>query len=124
MAKKEKRPIWYHLFAEDLYHILDVENLDSDPDFVNNPRRKDQLFNDLGRALLNSLIYFKDYYEYGGEDPQAEYPIESRDGRIVYNALKRGIVYSYEEYEERVENGKKGGRPLKEENENSDNNHE
>lgn len=99
------RPQWYKLWAEKYATALDIENLDIDL----TPAEKDKLFKEVGMVFINSLFYFlahdKGEYSY--------YKPSTRDGRILWNALKRDIDQSYRDYDLRVINGAKGGRPPK-----------
>ena len=100
------RPQWYKFWADKYADALDIENLDDDLSGA----EKDELFREVGKAFINSLFYFKGHDE--GE--WSEYKPATRDGRIIWNALKRDIDQSYRDYEKRVRNGAKGGRPKNE----------
>lgn len=100
------RPQWFKLWVEKYACALDIEHLDTDL----TPKERERLFIELGKVFINGLFYFwghdKGEYLY--------YKPSTRDGRILWNALKRDIDQSYRDYEQRVANGKKGGRPPKE----------
>ena len=97
------RPQWYKLWVEKYATALDIENLDVDL----SPKEKQKLFEEIGKVFINSLFYFM-----GHDDGRwSEYKPSTRDGRILWNALKRDIDQSYKDYDKRVENGAKGGRP-------------
>lgn len=99
------RPQWYKLWVDKYVAALDPENLDKDL----TPKEKDALFKEIGKVFISSLLYFmghdKGEYSY--------YKPSTRDGRILWNALKRDIDQSYRDYDKRVIDGKKGGRPPK-----------
>ena len=99
------RPQWYKLWVEKYAAALDIDNLDKDL----SQKEKDILFKEVGIVFINSLSYFL------GHDDRKwwEYTPETRDGRILWNALKRDIDQSYRDYDKRVANGSKGGRPKK-----------
>ena len=101
----EGRPQWFKLWVEKYSTALDIENLDTDL----TQKEKDTLFKEVGRVFINSLFYFM------GHDAGVweEYKPQTRDGKILWNALKRDIDQSYRDYELRVQNGAKGGRPPK-----------
>lgn len=97
------RPQWYKLWVEKYATALDIENLDVDL----SPTEKRKLFEEIGKVFINSLFYFMGH----DEGRWSEYKPSTRDGRILWNALKRDIDQSYKDYDKRVENGAKGGRP-------------
>ena len=99
----EGRPQWFKLWVDKYYAALDIENLDNDL----TPQEKDKLFKEVGKAFINALFYFMGH----DEDEWREYKPGTRDGRILWNALKRDIDQSYRDYDLRVRNGAKGGRP-------------
>ncbi len=101
------RPQWFKLWADKYADVLDIDNMDEDL----SPEEKADLFADLGRAFINALFLFK-YYT-GDDEDLCSYKILTRDGRIIWNALKRDIDQSYSDYIKRVINGAKGGRPHK-----------
>ena len=100
------RPQWFKMWVEKYAAALDIDNLDNDL----TQKEKEELFKEVGKAFINSLFYFlaHDKEEYSAYKPS------TRDGRILWNALKRDIDQSYRDYDKRVENGGKGGRPPKE----------
>ena len=108
-ANTEGKPQWFKLWANKYADVIDINNLDSDL----KPDEKERLFREIGIAFINSLFYFQNYYS--SKCPY--YEPKTRDGRIIWNALQRDVRASYEDYEKRVENGKKGGRPPKKNNE-------
>ena len=103
----EGKPQWFKLWVEKYATALDIDNLDTDL----NPKEKDELFKNVGIAFINALFYF--LYRVDVESEIWEYKPKQRDGRILWNALKRDIDQSYRDYEMRVKNGCKGGRPRK-----------
>ena len=103
----EGKPQWFKLWVEKYATALDIDNLDTDL----NPKEKDELFKNVGIAFINALFYF--LYRVDVESEIWEYKPKTRDGRILWNALKRDIDQSYRDYEMRVKNGAKGGRPRK-----------
>ncbi len=99
------RPQWFKMWVEKYATALDIENLDDDL----TQNEKDILFKEVGKVFINSMFYFM-----GHDAGQwSEYKPQTRDGRILWNALKRDIDQSYRDYEMRVKNGAKGGRPPK-----------
>lgn len=101
------RPQWYKLWCEKYATALDIENLDTDL----TQKEKNELFMEVGKVFINSLFYFMAH----DENEYSYYKPHTRDGRILWNALKRDIDQSYRDYELRVKNGAKGGRPKKQE---------
>ena len=101
----EGRPQWFKLWVDKYVAALDIENLDAD--LTQTEKRK--LFEEVGKAFINSLFYFMGH----DQGKWSEYKPTTRDGRILWNALKRDIDQSYRDYDERVRNGAKGGRPPK-----------
>lgn len=99
------RPQWYKLWCEKYADALDIENIDKDL----TPEEKNVLFKEIGKVFINSLFYFLGH----DEGRWSEYKPSTRDGRILWNALKRDIDQSYRDYDLRVQNGAKGGRPPK-----------
>lgn len=97
------RPQWFKMWVEKYATALDIENLDDDL----TQKDKEILFKEVGKVFINSMFYFM------GHDAGRwiEYKPQTRDGRILWNALKRDIDQSYRDYELRVKNGAKGGRP-------------
>lgn len=98
-------PQWYKFWAEKYALALDIEHLDEDL----TPGEKDELFKEVGKVFINSMFYFLGH-DKGEWD---EYKPSTRDGKILWNAMKRDIDQSYRDYDKRVENGAKGGRPKK-----------
>ena len=105
------RPQWYKLWVEKYATALDIENLDSDL----TPEEKRKLFEEVGKVFINSMFYFLGH----DEGIYSEYKPTTRDGRILWNALKRDIDQSYRDYDLRVINGAKGGRPPKKQSNNN-----
>lgn len=101
----ENRPQWFKLWADKYIDALDIINLDKDL----TPEQKEEVFKDIGMAFINALFYFA--FRSGHEDSVWKYATKTREGRVVTNALKRDIDQSYKDYEKRVADGKKGGRP-------------
>lgn len=99
------RPGWYKFWVEKYATALDIENLDADL----TPKEKETFFKEVGMCFINSMFYFLGH----DEGRWAEYKPKTRDGKILWNALKRDIDQSYRDYEKRVADGKKGGRPKK-----------
>lgn len=99
------RPQWFKMWVEKYATSLDIENMDKDL----TPEQKKALFEDVGRAFINALFYFTSHVK--NEEEYSMYRPKTRDGRVLWNALKRDIDQSYRDYEKRVEDGKKGGRP-------------
>lgn len=99
------RPQWYKLWVEKYATALDIENIDNDL----TQKEKDILFREIGKVFINSLFYFMGH----DEGKWNEYKPSTRDGKILWNALKRDIDKSYRDYDLRVKNGAKGGRPPK-----------
>lgn len=99
------RPQWFKLWVEKYATALDIENLDNDL----TPKDKQVFFEEVGKVFINSLSYFLGH----DEGKWNEYKPKTRDGRILSNALKRDIDQSYRDYDLRVKNGGKGGRPPK-----------
>lgn len=100
------RPQWFKLWVEKYATALDIANIDEDL----TPKEKNVLFREIGKVFINSLSYFMGH----DEGRWSEYKPSTRDGRILWNALKRDIDQSYKDYDKRVKNGKTGGRPKKE----------
>lgn len=103
---EEKRPQWFKLWVDKYVTALDIENIDTDL----SPAEKELLFREVGMAFINSLFYFMSH----DKDTYSAYKPKTRDGRILWNSLKRDIDQSYRDYELRVRNGAKGGRPKNE----------
>ena len=103
----EGRPQWFKMWCEKYADALDIKNLDTDL----TQAEKKALFEDVGIAFINALFYFM----YRVEVAQTiwSYKPRTRDGRILYNVLRRDIDSSYADYDKRVRDGKKGGRPKK-----------
>lgn len=99
------RPQWYKCWAEKYANALDVENLNTDLSSA----EKEELFKEAGIVFINSLLYFLDY----DNETYRTYKPRTRDGRILWNHIKADIDQSYRDYDKRVMNGAKGGRPKK-----------
>lgn len=99
------KPKWYKLWVDKYFDAIDIENLDEDL----TPEEKEILFREVGKAFINSLFYFMQH----DEESHSFYKPHTRDGKIIYNALKRDIDQSFRDYEKRVIDGRKGGRPPK-----------
>ncbi len=95
------RPMWFKVWPEKYVTALDLGNLDEDL----TAEEREVLFTEVGKAFINGLLFFQ------GE--KEVYTIRSRDGKIVWNNLKQDIKQAFRDYEKRVEDGKKGGRPPK-----------
>ena len=99
------RPQWFKLWAEKYATALDIEHLSEDL----SPEELGNLFFSIGKVFINALFYFFGH----DEGHWKEYKPQTRDERVLWNALKRDIDQSYRDYDKRVENGSKGGRPKK-----------
>ncbi len=97
------RPQWFKLWVDKYAAALDIENIDNDL----TPDEKEILFREVGKVFINSMFYFIGL----PEGQYREYTPSTRDGRILWNALKRDIDQSYRDFEKRVAKGKLGGRP-------------
>lgn len=103
------KPQWFSFWALKYADALDIENIDYDLDEV----EKEELFRDVGVSIINALLYFKNWEDSHGNFSYIA-PM-TRDGRILSNALKRDIDQAYIAYYKRKIDGKKGGRPPKNE---------
>ena len=99
------RPHWFKMWVEKYAIALDIDNLDTEY----TPAKKDEVFKDVGIAFINAMFYF--LYRVDVESEIWSYAPKTRDGRVLWNALKRDIDQSYRDYEKRVKNGARGGRP-------------
>lgn len=104
-TREEGRPQWFKLWVDKYVAALDIENLDNDL----SQAEKEKLFGEIGKAFVNCLFYFMQH----DQEKYLSYKPGTRDGRILWNALKRDIDQSFRDYEKRVMNGAKGGRPPK-----------
>ena len=99
---------WFKLWASDFcddFHIDVLENeLDSS--------ERQNLIADVGRAFVNGMNYY--YMRYMEEDDYKAYPLITSDGKRLFRKMRAWIDKAFEDYEKKVENGKKGGRPKKE----------
>jgi hypothetical protein len=108
LYEKDGRPKWFKFWGEKYADALDIYHIDEDL----SQSEKDKLFKDVGIAFINSLFYF--LCRANEEERYSRYTPHTRDGRILWNALKRDIDQSYRDYEIAKINGAKGGRPRKE----------
>ena len=104
---EEGKPQWFKMWGEKYAIALDIEHLDE----YMTPKEKTALFEDVGRVFINSMFYFM--CRANDEEQYSEYKPRTRDGRVLWNTMKRDIDQSYRDYELRVKNGAKGGRPPK-----------
>lgn len=105
-------PPWFKLWGQKYGDILDLDNIDEEYQGID----KELLFKDMGKAFINALLYFHDFARgQVNEDgfSYRSYKMDTRDGRHIYNALKRDIEASYKDYQDSIKNGHKGGRPRK-----------
>ena len=102
---KNGRPQWFKVWAEKYAVALDIENIDEE--FADDPDGKLEFFEEVGKCFINALLFFKDH---DNEEYQYYRP-KTRDGRILWNALKHDVDQTFIDYDKRVQDGKKGGRP-------------
>ena len=102
---KNGRPQWFKLWVEKYSIALGIENIDEE--FANDPDGKAEFFEEVGKCFINALLFFKDH----DNDEYQCYKLHTRDGRILWNALKHDVDQTYIDYDKRVQDGKKGGRP-------------
>jgi hypothetical protein len=101
------KPQWVKLWAEKYYDELCIEDI---KELYPTPEEELSFLTEVGKAFVSALAYYNSYCD--GES-YTTYQMD-RDGRRLYKSLKRDIDQSYISYIKRVENGKKGGRPPKE----------
>ena len=107
LYEKDGRPKWFRFWGEKYADALDIFHMDEDLTQAD----KDKLFKDVGIAFINSLFYF--LCRANEENTYSTYKPHTRDGRILWNALKRDIDQSYRDYEIAKINGAKGGKAKK-----------
>lgn len=102
-----KKPQWVKLWAEKYYDDLCIDDI---KEFYPTTEEETEFLKNVGMAFISALAY---YNSYNADEDTFEIYRMNNDGKKLYKSLKRDIRQSYESYERRVENGKKGGRPSK-----------
>lgn len=106
--EEDKRPQWFKLWVNKYYDVLGLYDLEELEIVLSEDL--DDFFNDVGRAFINSLLYC---VEKDSPEAQKQFGLYSREGKALYSLLKRDIEQCYRDYDKRVTDGKKGGRPSK-----------
>lgn len=104
---EQGKPQWIKLWAEKYYDELCIDEI---KDFYPTAAEERSFLMEVGKAFISALSYYNSYFS---DDPQYTTYNMDRDGMKLYRSLKRDIDQSYQNYMLRVENGKKGGRPSK-----------
>lgn len=104
--RNESAPQWIKLWVEKYCDDICIEDIE---ELYPTDEEETELVLDVGKAFISALSYYKS--QITGEEYRV-YKM-SRDARRLYNSFKRDIDQSFNDYELRVENGKKGGRPPK-----------
>ena len=98
------RPQWFKMWVEKYSIALDIDNIDKE--FGDDPDGEKVFFEEVGKCFINALRLFGDFdKKYWNYEPQ------TRDGRVLWNYIKQDVTQSFLDYEKRVNDGKKGGRP-------------
>lgn len=104
--RNENAPQWIKLWIEKYCDDICLEDIhELYPD-----EEENELIRAVGMAFISALSYYK------GRITGEEYLVYSkmnRDGKRLYKSFVKDIDQSFCDYELRVENGKKGGRPKK-----------
>lgn len=100
----DKMPSWFPVWGAEHAYLLDIDVI-----LMEDVDEQDEIFRDVGKAFINAVNNFL-YHD----NNKPYFALETYLGRATYKRLTREINKSYMEYDKRVENGKKGGRPRKE----------
>lgn len=103
-------PQWFKLWAEKYATALDVDTLEDELEQSD----YEKVCRDIGTAFVHALRYFMHHDELKERPEINFFRPETRDGRHIWNAFKRDIDQAYRDYEKRVVDGAKGGRPRQE----------
>lgn len=104
-SASRKTPSWFKLFPKELIDATGIRELEHFDD-----EEKKDLIYAIARATIDALLYFdskckdQSYHMHDG----------SRLYRTLFGLYKQNIDQAFIDLEERIRNGKKGGRPKKE----------
>ena len=98
-------PTWVKLSIQKMVDFFEVETAEEVLDMV---KDDPELLSEMGKVLFNLMLY-------GYDRDNGYLTFKYRDMRSLYGMLRQDIDSSYVNYYKRVESGKKGGRPRKEE---------
>lgn len=108
---KSGHPPWIKLWVSKYAEFLELETIQEE--FQG--KELENYLKEMGKVFLN-LLYAYDHF---GEPKFTIFKIEDRNARMIYKALIRDLKQTFDDYEKRCaanrENGLKGGRPRKEE---------
>lgn len=104
---KANGPTWVKLSIQKLIDFFEVETAEDVVEMINDDPK---LLSEMGKILFNIMLYG---YDRNNDSLTFEY----RDMKALYGLLRQDVDSSYINYEKRVENGRKGGRPKAEEQE-------
>ena len=109
MYDYDNMPQWFKLWGIKYYEDMLVEDIE---ELYPTDSEKIKYFAEIGKAFVNAINYYVNH----NEESYLTYIFDDhiKDGKRLFMSLKRDINQSYRDYEARVENGKKGGRPPKE----------
>lgn len=97
------KPTWIRFNVAEFIQHFQVQDTE---DVMSLIEEDSELTEELGYLFWNMLLYSVDRNN-------RLFKPSSRETRLLFNIIKRGIDNSYARYEQCVENGKKGGRPKK-----------
>lgn len=98
---KSDGPAWVKLSIQKMIDFFEVETLDDVQEMLSDDP---ELLTEMGKVFFNLMLYA---YDRNNDTIKFEY----RDMKSLYCLLKQDVDISYVNYFQRVENGKKGGRP-------------
>lgn len=100
---KANGPTWVKLSIQKMIDFFEVESAE---EVVKLIQDDPEILSEMGKVLFNLMLYG---YDRKNDALQFNY----RDMRSLYGLLRQDIDSSYHNYQTKVDNGKKGGRPKK-----------
>lgn len=97
-------PTWVKLSIQKMIDFFEVETADEVIELINDDP---VILSEMGKVLFNLMLY-------GYCRDNDTITFKYRDMRSLYGMLRQDIDASYHNYQQRIENGKKGGRPKTE----------
>ncbi len=110
----QNRPQWIKLWVEKYYDELCIDDIE---EFYPTQAEENAYLLEIGKAFVSALEF---YNAYNNPDVEAYKGFKmGKEGKRLYKSFQKDIIQSFDAYERRVADGKKGGRPHKTE-ENTD----
>lgn len=100
------KPSWFKIFPKEIIDIIGLQDFDN----FSETETEEAIYT-VGAATIDALRY---YLHKSGDSDSVGSLDDSRQYKTILMLYIKHIAKAFTDYQERVENGRKGGRPKKE----------